>query len=1629
MLIVSGINLMMEQGPARILNSDTIFRANQSVDFAPPKELDIIENLNKINGYFTENRGQIKEYTVKYYINGKGVWFLDDGVVLEIQEESKVGSRESGSRESINALDRFHPEFEPEIPRSRKSVVLKLNFENSNKVVPRGVGLLPHRSNFFYGNDSSKWCTNVLNYHEIVYYNLYENIDLRYCLTEKGLKYEFIVHPGGDPNDIKLNYQNVNSISMDSFNNLIIRTACGDIIDSELFIYQLQNTNKIKYKIEGKFIMYDLKTYGFEISREYDHDKDLVIDPLMYSTFIGSSGYDEGFSVNVDSNNNTYVTGYTDAFDFPNTTGAYDTSHNGSQDVFVSILNHDGSALLYSTFIGGSSGDYGKDLVIDMNGNAYITGFTYSTDFPYTIGAFDTSLNGFNDVFLIKLNPGGNGVNDLIYSTFIGGSSIEEGYDIAINSIGNAYVTGITSSSDFPVTIGAYDTTYNGGSDVFIAKLNPLGNGINDLIYSTFLGGTSYEVGDGIAVDSTGNAYVTGTATMNFPTTPGAYDTANNGNDDGFITKLNSAGSSLIYSTYIGGSAFEDCNSIAVDLNNNVYVTGSTDSSDFPTTSNVCDTSYNQGDDIFVSKLNPSGSSLSYSTFIGGSSDDWGYDITVDFMGNAYITGCTYSINFPVTPSKAYDTTLYGISDAVVIKLNPSGSLLIYSSYIGGMDNDQGYGMAIDSKCKMYVIGSTMSTDFPNTTGVYDPSYNGGFIDSFLIKIGFNIIPYVIDLNVSKSSIIRTETVYIYSNGTDIEDLESELVPTFKYRDSNHVSWLDEDLGTPTYSNNRWEVSLTPNKNAWVGDYEFCVKFTDKGNQDSEWFYLYDGLKVLNNFPGIEDLTLSKNEAYQNEIIAAWVNGNDIEDPEQNLTVDVEYREPSEFKWNITYLKLLQPKPEYVVDKWMINFTIPFGAPFGYYDFRANITDSDGNYTGWLYANDSLLISNRKPELLNVALSQYIVYRNKSILLYANCNDYETPEAELNYRAEYKYKSDSEWLNLPGVYSIDCWASEFITYIDSKLGDYDFRVNLEDSINESTGWQYLEDSLEVLNNPPMISYALDEIEIGMRAEIINLTPFKSDVEDKNENLSWSVEETQIYEYLESVEIIDPLNNLLKIIPLANVIGEEDIELTLTDKDGGTDIRSNITVHVDSRITEKTPKVTLLSPSDNSIINILSPKLEWEIYNPEGETITFTVFLDENPEPKTVIQSGLTTTYFILANNLENAKTYYWWVLPSWGVTLSKPHNFTIDLNFVIEHDLSLMSERSYISVKQGESATINFTINNEGNVKDTFIIEYSASRLQNFINVNKSNIQLETGKAGIVGLKIDLPLDFELGEYTINVNATSMGNKSISAEVNVIFEVLSRFFIANYDVSIEVTPESISIEQSRSYNVTLIIENTGNIADEYYIKFRSETFTVATVQISDDDGLIFVKAGFIENISVNIMVPEVIEVGAYLITFISNNQKVFDDAELTVNVLEKADSSKPPKDTQVEKKDNFMFYLVMTVIIIIVILILAFLFIRKKKEEKYLNSIKNEDKDDKKAGAKPIEKGQLLPPQKLPVAQPINVETSKGLGGGVPQASPIVLEQQLSQKKKPPEQSYTSTTSTAAHTTPSEPTLARKVEK
>ncbi|HEX5875671.1 MAG TPA: SBBP repeat-containing protein [Pyrinomonadaceae bacterium] len=392
---------------------------------------------------------------------------------------------------------------------------------------------------------------------------------------------------------------------------------------------------------------------------------------LVYSTFLGGSDEDFGSGITVDSTGNAYVTGTTSSPDFPTTAGAFDTTYNTNRDAFVTKLNATGSALIYSTFLGGFESDGGNDIEVDPSGNAYVAGNTLSSSFPTTPGAFDTThnVNEVFDVFVTKLNAGGSA---LIYSTFLGGTNGALAPGIDLDTSGSIYVTGFTTSADFPTTVGAFDTTHNGSSDVFVTKLNATASA---LIYSTFLGGSGTDTSGHIVIDTSGNAYVGGdTSSPNFPTTVGAFDTTYNGNFDAFVTKLNPSGSApLVYSTFLGGTGQDHSSGIAVDISGSAYITGITLSADFPTVDAV-DATYNGNIDAFVTKLNPSGSaSHVYSTFLGGSEDDSGLGITVDVFGSAYVTGSTTSTNFPTTTG-AFDTTHNGGSDAFVTKLSATAT-------------------------------------------------------------------------------------------------------------------------------------------------------------------------------------------------------------------------------------------------------------------------------------------------------------------------------------------------------------------------------------------------------------------------------------------------------------------------------------------------------------------------------------------------------------------------------------------------------------------------------------------------------------------------------------------------------------------------------------------------------------------------------------------------------------------------------------------------------------------------------------------------------------------------------------------------------------------------------------------
>jgi len=350
--------------PIADLNTDQNIQTAQKIQ----EKNEIRKNLDSFGDHFTENQGQI-DSSVKYYIIGKGMWFLDDGVVFDIKEQPKEPVVDSKFKDPYDVLNQV------EDNELVNGVKFKLNFVNSNKITPVGVDPLPHKSNFFFGSDPDEWYTNIPSYCDIVYENIYDNIDLRYYLTSSGLKYDFIVHPGGSPGDIRLEYEGIEGLYVNKDNDLAIQTGIGEIRDSNLFIYQSENN--AEFEVNGKFKLVDTNTFGFEMTENYDKDSDLVIDPaLVYSTYLGGSGMDYGYAIEVDSSKNAYVTGYTASTNFNMTGGAYQTTKSGNNDLFVLKVNPTGASLVWATYLGGTNNDQSRDLAIDGSGNVYVAGFT-----------------------------------------------------------------------------------------------------------------------------------------------------------------------------------------------------------------------------------------------------------------------------------------------------------------------------------------------------------------------------------------------------------------------------------------------------------------------------------------------------------------------------------------------------------------------------------------------------------------------------------------------------------------------------------------------------------------------------------------------------------------------------------------------------------------------------------------------------------------------------------------------------------------------------------------------------------------------------------------------------------------------------------------------------------------------------------------------------------------------------------------------------------------------------------------------------------------------------------------------------------------------------------------------------
>lgn len=567
-------NLIRQPRPEKLLSHDSQPSTLRATDREVRARMD--QKYGKLPLGFEANCGQA-DHRVKFMSRSSGaaLFLTSTQAVLALR-------RPAGSKDRERNLS-AHSSIEARRKGATVST-LRVSMVGANPAARvEGVEQLPGFSNYLIGKDPSKWRGNISTYAKVQYQDLYPGVNLIYYGNDRQLEYDFVIAPGADPNLIRMAFEGAQRIWVDASGALVLHTASGDVRMHKPSVYQ--ETDGVRRALAGRYALKGKRQVGFEV-REYDRSKALVIDPVLsYSTFLGGNSTEDGRGIAVDSGGNAYVTGRTFSFNFPTTIDAFSTTYKNGSDVFVTKMNADGTAVIYSTFLGGGSDDTGNGIAVDSTGNAYVTGFTGSNDYPTTPGAFQVTFVGssFNgDAFATKLNSTGTA---LVYSTYLGGSSADQVNSIAVDSSGNAFIAGSTNSTNFPTTIGAYRTSLSSSNDAFVTKVNSTGTA---LVYSTYLGGSSSDQANGIAIDSFGNAFITGvTSSTNFPVTVGAYQTTFAPSSDAFITKLNDAGTDLVYSTYLGAGADDLGSSIALGPAGEAYVTGSTTSSKFPTTPGV----------------------------------------------------------------------------------------------------------------------------------------------------------------------------------------------------------------------------------------------------------------------------------------------------------------------------------------------------------------------------------------------------------------------------------------------------------------------------------------------------------------------------------------------------------------------------------------------------------------------------------------------------------------------------------------------------------------------------------------------------------------------------------------------------------------------------------------------------------------------------------------------------------------------------------------------------------------------------------------------------------------------------------------------------------------------------------
>lgn len=762
---------------------------------------------DKSNGFFIKNDGQwTNKFDYKSNINGGAIFFTKHSLVYNLYDEHQVEEIHHDAHDNPNARSKkvdFHS--------------FQFNFVGANTSEIQGEKKLSYYQNYYLGKNKTSWKSKVPTYEQITYKNIYQDIDLSYFITEHNLKYEFYVSPGANTNNIKLQLKGANA-SLNNTGDLIIHTSLGDQKELKPYCYQLVDGKKVEiisqFKLNGQ-------TLSFEFPNGYNKQKELVIDPvLIFATYSGGTSMTFGWSAAYDQLGKLYSGGECFGVGWPVTLGSFQQAFGGGIDVGVNVYNPTGTALVYSTYLGGSGTDLPSSMICNKHNELIIAGTTGSTNFPTLAGAYSTTVAGSNDIFITAFDVAGTAI---LGSTYIGGSGNDgsSNHEVNVDDDCNIYLASSTSSSNFPTTMGAFQTTLGGSQDGILVKMDST---CSNLMRSTYLGGSSSDMCLSILRKPNGEIVTCGsTSSINYPTSAGSLHATAPGGSDGFVSILDSTFGSIVSSTYVGTTNSDMAYRIQVDAADNVYVCGTSDGNIYPISPLVYS---NAGGRIFLDKLNPNLSSSLLSTRIGSPSTSSTSFIRptaflLDVCGNIYVSSQGASAGLPLT-SDAYSTTVGGFWISV---LTPNFAGQLYGTYLGSSgDHIDGGGSRFDPIGIIYQSICTSSPSTYNSTGGWSPANQSSSWDIASIKMEFGYSAVVADFNTSPGDTACTnEAVQFLSNavsansydwnfGDGAVDTGINVTHTYTQPGTYTVTLIAENTGLCTSKDTAYKTVLILDK-------------------------------------------------------------------------------------------------------------------------------------------------------------------------------------------------------------------------------------------------------------------------------------------------------------------------------------------------------------------------------------------------------------------------------------------------------------------------------------------------------------------------------------------------------------------------------------------------------------------------------------------------------------------------------------------------------------------------------------------------------------------------------------------------------------------------------------------------